>query len=41
MRDKAKHMEVEANEMIAAAKAIRAERDTLENRFESNLVSKM
>ena len=40
MREKAKYMEAEASEMIAIAKAIRAESYTLENRFESNLFSK-
>ncbi len=37
MREKAKNMELEAREMLAVAKAIRAESFTLENRFEDNL----
>jgi len=37
MREKAKIMELDAREMIAVAKAIRAESFTLENRFEDVL----
>jgi len=37
MREKAKDMELEAREIMAIAKAIRAESFTLENRFESIL----
>lgn len=40
MRDKAKGMEDESREMLAIAKAIRAESYTLENRFETNLFTK-
>ena len=37
MREKAKNMELEANELLTIAKAIRTESFALENKFEDNL----
>ena len=37
MREKAKNMELEANELLTIAKAIRTESFALENKFEDDL----